>query len=1848
MSLTLSETVKQLHEALRSYIEATYHISDPAIVEQRKTLLDTPGVIHQAPYIESTPKYQKGKSFSELELPRPALEMFNRATSADGTLPTLIHDPPYHHQAEAVRKTLNEGRSLVVITGTGSGKTECFLLPILGKLATEAHEKRETFLTQPALRALILYPMNALVNDQLGRIRLLFGDKRIAEQFQAWSGRPARFARYTSRAPYPGVREVRKDQNRLKSIGDYFVKYQLQATGPDSQEQQAAKKLVAELQQRGKWPAKPDLLGWYGKKGSRWQDGNTGEYKRCVTLPDDPELLTRHEVQAAPPDLLLTNYSMLEYMLMRPLERPIFDQTRTWLENNPDEKFLLILDEAHLYRGAAGAEVGLLVRRLRSRLGIPASRLQVICTSASFGKPTSAAEFGAELTGKDKQDFDVIEGTLARRDPAAVGSPEDANALRDVNLETFYDAQSDQERLQVVDAWLKYRSVDSTSNLGESLFNALCDFPPMGKLINLTMVNAERVDGLGEKLFPDVDPATAAAAVTSLAAFGSLARREKGAPGLLPCRVHCFFRGLPGLWVCMDQNCKAVDNEHRKAPCGKLFGQPRDQCDCGARVLELYTCRNCGCAYARAYTDNLIEPTYLWSEAGSVFHTSEEVTQELKPLDLLLESPADDSTAVEPAAYDLVTGQLNPWEEGSRNRQVFIKKDRDRNPGGYGTGDERGLFVPCGLCGESQGFNRSSVQDHQTTGDQPFQALITRQLKVQPPNATAATAFAPLQGRKVLAFSDSRQTAARLAPNLQKYSLQDAVRPLILLGYKQLQKSERCSQYLSLGYVDLAVLIAAKMLEVRLQPELAPNESFSLETLVGQAVKNGVPGDDGKLFSLFMDSQQTSTPEALLVSILDALTHRYNGLEPLALASIVETPSLTPTIDSLAAVPGVANTTEQKRALARLWLRSWQPSIKFWMSRMPNAWQGNRIGTHSGIFAAMDKRLATSQARQFFAREWLPTLLKHFTEEWTTNKGKRTHRLLGTKLSLQIGGEWAYCHTCRTPQRPYPESKRCIHCQEDTAAPLNAESDRVFLARKDYYRAESKAVLEDPPAKPIALIAAEHTAQLSAAQDTDAWSKAEEHELRFQDVDLGPGKRGLAQPAIDVLSCTTTMEVGIDIGSLSGAALRTMPPARANYQQRAGRAGRRGNAVATVTAFASADSHDEHYFENPVQMVRGDVQDPRLTFNDDIARRHVTAFLLQRYHQEKLPKIGSAGQNQLFAVLGTVSDFRGTRAILNRNDFKEWCNRHEQLLKKEIHDWLPEQLTPKEQVELLEGFIENTLKNIDAAIAADDTEHVQPVEEQDVLTLDNPDEVGEERPGRQLNSENLLDRLLYKGVLPRYAFPTDVAGFHIFDEEASTQYRHEFEYAPSQGLPIALSQYAPGKEVWVDGRKWKSGAIYSPMENDRYEAWKKRCLYFECTVCGYAKKVPSDEGEKGERRMCDACGSPDTLGPARNWLRPPGFAHPVDLPPVTTPADQPAKSYATRANLSAKSPVDEHEWKGIPGTNERLRVHSTRKHLLVTNSGPKNEGYNYCTRCGRIEPSTTAQPSLTGDHKKPYPGDPDPTCGGSGTARGMVLGTEFITDILIVAIRIDPPISLRADLKATAVALRTIAEALTQAGCILLELEATELQANFRTALTKGGHEGHEAEIYVYDTTPGGAGFVRRVGELGRGIFKKALRILEECPEGCDRSCYRCLRSYKNKFEHESLDRHLGASLLRHLLTGNDLVMDEKRINHAVTLLFEDLQRQAIPGIVAIDRDKILEPPGLGEVTAPIYITSDNGQTLVVGVHGPLTPDHSPDQGLRNLKENSLSIEVLLCDELVIRQSLPTAIKQVKEALGKE
>lgn len=1823
-TMTLDETGRSLHDALREYIEATYHISDERLVAQRRRLLEADGVIHQVPHIESTPRYRLAGSFDQLGLPDAAVEILVEASAAPSP---LVFNPPYEHQAQSLQQVLSRRGSAIVTTGTGSGKTECFLLPILGRLAIEAKGRPEAFL-QPAVRAILLYPMNALVNDQLGRLRLLFGSDLVSSWFIRASGRPARFARYTSRTLYPGVRTVKKDQDRLGPLGHYYVANARSAQGA-GRDADAARRLVEELKSRGKWPSKPDIIRWFGPEGSRWTN-RSGEFQRCVTLPGDPELLTRHEVLRAAPDVLVTNYSMLEYMLMRPLEKPLFDATRTWFAEHPEESLLVVVDEAHLYRGAPGAEVALLLRRLRDRLGLSLEQLQVICTTASFQDEEQAPAFAARLTGKPIGDFASIRGELALLDGDGPGSQQEAVLLARVDLNRFYSS-ADDERRSVVQEILTWRGT-LEGDTATCIYEALATYPPMRLLVNSTMREATPVTELGPLLFPGADTETAARAATVLAALGSYARSpgHPEGPGLLPSRLHCFFRGLPGLWACLDATCTAIPEAERGGVAGKLYSQPVDRCECGARVFEFYTCRHCGSAYCRAYTDDLDAPAFLWTTHGQAFTGVTETVRELQPIDIFL-GDLDPGGTEQPADLDVLTGRVNPQQLGNRTRLVYLPP-RPSSPD-----EPYGEFKPCAVCGNTAAFGRSSVQDHQTKGDEPFQALVSRQVQIQQPTAQVSS-FTPLAGRKALVFSDSRQTAARLAPNLQKYTTRDAVRPLLLYGYQQLQAAPDLRRRVTLEEGYLAVLLAMARLRVRLRPTTRAREDFDTHVASIDRVFSGQRPVD--VLGLLIDFRAVNPPEALLDAIHSVVNDSYYGLTSLALATVE--PLDDSIVDDLPAINASFESDEAKRALVTAWVGMWRGQ---WVRGTPDAWRDDKLKPESGRFSRRMGRILQSQAAvRAFERDWLPVLRDRLCRSIGANFG-----LNGTALTLALGGSWGYCRTCRSTQRPISGSDDlCSSCGRRTLAIVDVDSDPVFAARKGYYRTASVNALRDGEA-PVALVSAEHTAQLNDAQADRVFSEAEENELLFQDVDLGEGK-----PAIDVLSCTTTMEVGIDIGALSGVALRNMPPSRANYQQRSGRAGRRGRSIATVAAFAGSQSHDEHAFSVPHELIRGRVIDPELALDNwHIARRHLLAFVLQEYVAARLESIedGPPPSPSLFEVLGTVHDFLRHTSSMNLSDFESWLELEKSSLARRAQSWLPDELPNVQDLTELESLIHDLGRAVGAAIAEQvdgNGAERSPSPERGEAGGDDRDaveveaETGDVAPGADPDPETLLGRLLYKGLLPRYAFPTDVATFHVFDRDRSRRFRPAFEYTPSQSTAVALSTYAPGKRVWIGGREWTSGALYSRVPDERYSAWLSRRLYLECSTCHYALTLEATEAERGDRRDCPACGAASGLGPAQTWLRPPGFAHPVSIDETISPDDSPPTSIATRAKLTVASA-------SLPEQREQVtdRVTAFFGHmpLLVTNRGPRDDGYRYCVRCGLIEPVSAPNQTITPDHRKPYPDDREPICPGGGVSTGITLGTDFLSDVLLISLRVDEPLTLRPQFESTRVVLRTLSEALTIHALQALSLGSGELQAEFRPALTPEGRAGLEAEIYMYDTLPGGAGFAQRVGRLGRSLLEGTLELLESCPANCSSSCYRCLRSYQNQHDHGMLDRHLAASMLRYLLTSEPPRLSAGRYIGSYQLLHADLISQNLEDL-ELTRDAEIDVPGFGRMTAPILARRAGRGSTVIALHHPSAPQVLLPTAWTGPAEFALEPEVLAVDELAVRRNLPWASASVLRHLG--
>ena len=355
--------VKSTHEALKkkliNYISTVYLGKNDALRSACLSELEQTGLLYQEPYIEANHAYLSvtdgiSKAYLPDDVKRILQEMINRNLG--------VFANPYLHQIESL-ENYYRGKDLFVSTGTGSGKTECFMWPLATKLLMEQLNSPDTWKIR-GIRTIMLYPMNALVSDQMGRLRKMIGNGKngfhdIIRKIAPGSRVP-QFGMYTGRTPYPGENKYDENVKYAETIRRDILKQ--------------SKEVQDKLRELGKYPSKADLESFADR---------LEEQGAILTDPNDAELVTRYEMQMFCPDILITNYSMLEYMLMRPIEKSIWQSTRNWLESSDDNKLLFVIDEAHMYRGSAGGEVALLIRKVLYKLGVERDRIQFILTSAS-------------------------------------------------------------------------------------------------------------------------------------------------------------------------------------------------------------------------------------------------------------------------------------------------------------------------------------------------------------------------------------------------------------------------------------------------------------------------------------------------------------------------------------------------------------------------------------------------------------------------------------------------------------------------------------------------------------------------------------------------------------------------------------------------------------------------------------------------------------------------------------------------------------------------------------------------------------------------------------------------------------------------------------------------------------------------------------------------------------------------------------------------------------------------------------------------------------------------------------------------------------------------------------------------------------------------------------------------------------------------------------------------------------------------------------------------------------------------------------------------------------------------
>ena len=451
------EISDQLRESYIRYTETAFKFNSPSLEQEpvlereRRELFEKEGMIYQEPLFEPIlrPKSSEktlSQVCTDLGISKDVSD-FLAAGGEDGLAPRTRE--LYDHQVKAIKASLIDKQDVVVTTGTGSGKTECFLLPIFSQLVEESrawqpygdrqskpwlekgkrqrggeHKERQT-----AIRALILYPLNALVEDQLMRLRRACDSPEAREWLnENRDGNRFYFGRYIGSTPVAGSEKkdykitlLREELNRLHEQGRQ-IKAQAQKTNDDRI-----------------------------------------RYYFPLMESDTAEMWSRWDMQDYPPDILITNYSMLNIMLVRDLEESIFEKTRKWLEKD-DSIFYLVVDELHSYRGTSGTEVAYLLRTLFSRLGLEpdSPKLRIIASSASLD-----GEYGDQYL---KQFFGRSSSfERITSDPIDISDKPLQECLKYAEAFKVYDGKCDDTKLPVKPETLKEAVVRLCNDDGKLL-----------------------------------------------------------------------------------------------------------------------------------------------------------------------------------------------------------------------------------------------------------------------------------------------------------------------------------------------------------------------------------------------------------------------------------------------------------------------------------------------------------------------------------------------------------------------------------------------------------------------------------------------------------------------------------------------------------------------------------------------------------------------------------------------------------------------------------------------------------------------------------------------------------------------------------------------------------------------------------------------------------------------------------------------------------------------------------------------------------------------------------------------------------------------------------------------------------------------------------------------------------------------------------------------------------------------------------------------------------------------------------------------------------------------------------
>ena len=1731
---------RMLRDTYLRYLDSPFDVRYRDLVRERHELLDQDGRIYREPLLEPVPQYERdARTFRQFasESLRGAWSDRQIEDLADFISLELFPDErrPYLHQCDVFREAVLNGNDVVVTTGTGSGKTECFLLPVITALVREsehwgtaparppqydwwnsgnrrisqrAHEDRRT--RPAAIRALVLYPLNALVEDQLSRLRMALDSPGAREWLEnRRSGNRFYFGRYTGRTPVPGTRVP----NKIRRLREELLENDL-----------AVQQVT----------------------------GNPAE--RFFPRLDGGEMWSRWDMQESPPDILITNYSMLNIMLMRALEAPIFDQTRLWLEEDPSRVFHLIVDELHTYRGTPGTEVAYLIRVLVERLGLqPDSRqLRIIGSSASVSDDASAREYLEGFFGRDVTRLEIAVGRVLPFEPEAVAAirnhcraiarfSSSVEESGEIDLGAAARAFQQGTRTAEPEAGSSSQVVvgNTVEHIGAAAaLRVVCRVPAPG-----TATRPRTPREIGEALFPDLDHRDQDRATEGLISALCIGRTAEGHP-TLPIRVHLFFRNLQGLWVCSDPNCTAAPGRADPCPVGRLHYSPALTCRCGARILELLYCEACGEVFLGGYRQSGGNPNEWFLSPD---HPDLEASPDLVSLE---------RRYARYAVFWPVLGGGTPvrdqWRQDNVDRR-WISAHLAPEEGRVAHGREQGsvpgfLYDVAVLHGANGEFQDPVPLGLDESVGRAFPACCPRcdtnwaRREIGSPIRTQRTGFQKLaqvlsevlvreagqdnpRARKLVVFSDSRQDAAKLSAGMRFAHFRDALRQSLAGALRNQRNGVGAYWRLANGEaLSPEDQVAAEAFEAQnpndsraltsaANPFTAGRPSTSDRTVtwrqVAQGIREraargpfhitplshdaasqllalgmnpggwsaevlwadpgaqegpwpdlydwphgGVPAEKGMITLRPEQQQQLRSihhhTEEEVMDIIFASGRR--SLESLRLAFVTTDRIAHPAPEEIVqqAADGVIRILGSRRKLAS-------------KSGTSSATMPRYVREYLNAVA-----LGNARTPGDFLREVIDFLEEHgWLNQFVLQDGL---------LCLQQPGDQVYeCPQCRRIHL-HPAGGACTECQSRLNGPRPLAD---YPPDDDYY-----GYLAVRAGNPFRLNCEELTGQTNK-------SDARRRQRLFQDIVLPQSENPLTDP-VDLLSVTTTMEAGVDIGSLLAVMMANMPPMRFNYQQRVGRAGRRDAGMSVALTLCRGRSHDDYYFQRPDRITSDPPPSPYVDMNSEpILRRVLIKEVLRRAF---LPLNLPGATDSVHGEFGLASDWN-----------RPWNPNTTVTTRDAVHSWIV--TNPDEVARICDVLLGHTQLG---------------ARRQSLLDFVNSElipDIDTIAASRTMAQSNLSQRLAEAGLLPMFGFPTRVR--LLCHERPSFP-----DWPPERGvidrdLDIAISQFAPGAESVKDGLIHTSIGIvdYMPGPGRMVEVPNPLGVPRPIGLCRACRAVDDSETPG---QACPVCGALDPEFKIIRLSQPAGFrtwygaSRDFDGIFEWSPRASSARAGATLQPLRFRANF------GVWAGEETVFV-------INDNNG---ECFEFRKLDGRDSQTWVTQEALR------QVGQGNARLDTTAAVDMRALASIKRTDLMVLGIRHWPTgiLSSPMDLNARA-ALYSVGFLLRRAAADLLDVDERELKVGLRVVRENTGNV--SGQIFLSDSLENGAGYSTF---LGREI--EAQRLLEyvvgtrdtrfnepivaDRHSGvCQTSCPDCVRDFSNLSFHNILDWRLGLDLAR-------------------------------------------------------------------------------------------------------------------------